>query len=144
MEDGPENMIDPLEAHLIMRKWADEQTLIVCQGTFRDAAFALTGVVSSLTDSKCQINSRKGEAKLEFIFNTPQCAFDYVERRAVMAADGNEEFAERATLMIFLRAFRLPNSGQKPQKEAFLNPCRLLSRYRSLRQGRPVFEQLHK
>lgn len=94
-------MIDPKEALLILRKWADEQTLIVCQGTFRDAAFALTGVVASMTDSKCQVNSRKSEAKLEFLFNTPECAFDYVERRAVMAADANEEFAERASLMIF-------------------------------------------
>lgn len=94
-------MIEPKEAILILHKWAEEKTLIVCQGTFRDAAFALTGIVASLSDSKCQVNSRKGEAKLEFLFNTPECAFDYVERRAVMAADASEEFAERASLLIF-------------------------------------------
>ena len=94
-------MIDLKEALLILRKWSDEQTLIVCQCTFRDAAFALTGVVASLTDNKCQVNSRKGEAKLDFLFNNPECAFEYVERRAAMTADANEEFAERASLMIF-------------------------------------------
>jgi len=94
-------MIDPKEAILILSKWAEEQTLIVCQGTFRDAAFALTGVVAFLTDGKCQVNSRKGEAKLEFLFNIPECVFDYVERRAGMAADASEEFAEKASLLIF-------------------------------------------
>ena len=94
-------MIDPKEATLVLRKWANEQTLIVCQCNFRDAAFALTGVLTSLTDSKCQVNSRKGEAKLEFLFDTPECAFDYVERRAGMAADASEEFAEKGSLLIF-------------------------------------------
>jgi hypothetical protein len=94
-------MIDAKEAILILRKWSNEQTLIVCQGKFRDAAFALTGVVASLSDSKCQVNSRKGEAKLEFIFDAADCVFEYVERRAGMAADADEEFAEKASLLIF-------------------------------------------
>ena len=94
-------MIDSREALLILRKWSDEQTLIICQCGFRDAAFALTGIVTFLTDNKYQVNSQKGEAKLEFLLNSPECAFEYVERRAGMTADANEEFAERASLMIF-------------------------------------------
>ncbi len=96
------SMIDPREAFLILHKWADEKTLIVCQCKFRDAAFSLTGVVSSLKEGKCEIKSRKGEAILQFLFNAPECSFEYVERRAGISSDAPEEFAERAHLLIFL------------------------------------------
>ena len=94
-------MIATDEALLMLRKWADEQTLIVCQCKFRDASFALTGVVSSLTDDKCEIKSRRGEAILQFLFNTTECKFEYVERRAGLSSDVPDEFASRAHLLIF-------------------------------------------
>jgi hypothetical protein len=94
-------MITPDEAHLMMHKWAEEKTLIVCQCVFRDAAFSLTGVVSSLTDDRCEIKSQKGEAIIQFLVDTTDCKFEYVERRAGMTSEALDEFASKAHLLIF-------------------------------------------
>jgi len=94
-------MITPDEAHLMMRKWADENTLLVCWCVFRDAAFSLTGVVSSLTDDKCEIKSQKGEAIIQFLVNATDCKFEYVERRAGMNSDARDEWASKAHLLVY-------------------------------------------
>ena len=94
-------MITPDEAHLMLHKWADERMLLVCQCVFRDAAFSLTGVVSSLKDDRCEIKSQKGEAIIQFLVNTTECKFDYTERRAGMNSDAPDEFASKGHLLIF-------------------------------------------
>lgn len=110
-------MITPDEAHLMMRKWVDEKTLLLCQCLFRDAAFSLTGVVSSLTEDRCEISSHKGEAKIKFLVDTTECKFEYVERRAGMMSDAPDELAAKAHLLIFfpprfsLEEFRTETTG---------------------------------
>jgi hypothetical protein len=109
-------LIEPNEALLMLRKWAEEQTLIVCQCKFRDAAFSITGIVSSLTEDKCEVKSRKGEAILQFLFNTPECKFEYVERRAGMSSDKPDDFASKAHLLTFRRDSHLKSSRQKQRR----------------------------
>lgn len=94
-------MIDSGNTLLILRKWFDEGTLLLWQGNFRDTSFALTGIVSSLSDGECVVTSRKGEARLAFRFADPECRFEYRERRSFTDSDTPEEFAEKGHLLIF-------------------------------------------
>jgi hypothetical protein len=92
-------MIDSGNTILLLRKWCDDETLLLWEGEFRDANFSMTGIISSLSDEECIVASRKGEAKLAF--RLTECKFEYVERRAVAESDIPEEFSEKGVLLVF-------------------------------------------
>lgn len=91
-------------ALLMLKKWSDEEALLLCNAAFRDAGFAATGRLSATTDGNWLVKSPKGEATLTFRV-TAHDSFEYTERRALRPSDVviTEESAERGTLLIFFR-----------------------------------------
>jgi hypothetical protein len=94
-------VITPIEARLLLDKWAREETLLLCRGIFRGVSFSLTGTLSFLPAGQGCITSRKGEAKTLFDIDDSGILFEYVERRTV-ADDMAEEFAELGGVVIML------------------------------------------
>ena len=102
-------MIDSGSALLILRKWADETTLLLFRFESTEIACAMGGTISEGSDSEWVVRSRRGDATLNF--DLEECVFEYKERRAFgRDEDSPEEAAEKGHLLIFLPP-RFSSSG---------------------------------
>src|ERR1035438_6081257 len=93
-------MIESGNAFLILRKWADEETLLVCRWVAQGASVSLTCFVASVSQDLCTINSRKREAKLCFRIDDPGLLFEYKQRRDVSDSELPEHIAELGALVV--------------------------------------------
>ena len=98
-------MIDSDSALLMLKKWAEEGTVLLFRFESLDVAFSLTGVVSSASSEDCIIRSRKGEATLRFRLDDPDCRFEFRDRRSISELVAvAEEKEDLAHLAIFFSA----------------------------------------
>lgn len=95
-------MIELGSALLMLKKWSDEESLLLAVVAFRDAGFSVAGKLSPTSDGNWLVKSPK--ATLTFRVSDAD-RFEYVERRALKPADVtiSEDSAERGALMVFFR-----------------------------------------
>ncbi len=115
-------MIDSGNALLILRKWADEPSLLLFRFESKEVASAIDGTLSPSSNSTWQVRSRLGDATLSF--DLDGCVFEYTERRAVRD-DVSNDVAEKGHLLVFFPP-RLSSTGL-PDKRSSLMVSELLS-----------------
>jgi len=123
-------VIDSGNAVLMLSKWLDEESILLCQCSLRDCAFATAGIIKFVSEERCEIRSPKGEATLTFRLDAAGTAFEYVERRALTSKglEIAEESAERGALLILLRPRFTPKdvrSSVAPERDS-ISLCDLL------------------
>jgi len=98
-------MIDSGNALLMLKKWVDEETMLLFRFESLDAAFSLVGIASSASLEDCTVRSRKSDGTLRFRLDEPDCRFEFRDRRSLSSfATVAEDVAEMTHLSIFFPA----------------------------------------
>jgi hypothetical protein len=98
-------MIDSGNALLMLKKWVDEETMLLFRFESLDAAFSLVGIASSASLEDCTVRSRKGDGTLGFRLDEPDCRFEFRDRRSLSSfTTVAEDVAEMTHLSIFFPA----------------------------------------
>lgn len=69
------------DVRLLLRKWMEEQTSLLCLGSFNECRLVLKCHVYSVSDEAFTLRSLRADTTLSFSFGAAGTVFDYAEQR---------------------------------------------------------------
>lgn len=69
------------DVRLLLRKWMEEQTSLLCLGSFNECRLVLKCNVYSVSDEAFTLRSLRADTTLSFSFGAAGTVFDYAEQR---------------------------------------------------------------
>jgi len=85
---------------LLLSKWMEEQTSLLCLGSFNECRLVLKAHVFSVSDDSFTLRSLSSDSTLSFSFGVTGTVFDYAEQREFGMPELPPKLAQLASIAI--------------------------------------------
>ena len=92
--------MNPSEAQLLVCKWMEEQTTLLCLGSFNECRLVIKARVISVSDESFTLRSIRADSTLTFYFGSDGTTFDYAEQREFGIQEFMPELAQLSSIAI--------------------------------------------
>ncbi len=99
--------LDISDVRLLLSKWMDEQTSLLCLGSFNECRLVLKARVFSVSEESFTLHSISSDSTLSFSFGAVGTLFDYAEQREFGMPELPPKLAQLASIAIMFPA-RVP------------------------------------
>lgn len=99
--------LDSSDVRLLLGKWMEEQTSLLCLGSFNECRLVLKARVFAVSDESFTLHSISSDSTLSFSFGAVGTLFDYAEQREFGMPELPPKLAQLASIAIMFPP-RLP------------------------------------
>lgn len=92
--------LDTSDVRLLLSKWMEEQTSLLCLGSFNECRLVLKARVFSVLDDAFTLHSISSDSTLSFSFGALGTLFDYAEQREFGMPELPPKLAQLASIAI--------------------------------------------
>ena len=88
------------DVRLLLSKWMEEQTSLLCLGSFNECRLVLKAHVFAIADESFTLRSLSSDTTLSFTFGSDGTVFDYAEQREFGMPELPSKLARLASIAI--------------------------------------------
>ena len=88
------------DVRLLLSKWMEEQTSLLCLGSFNECRLVLKAHVFAIADESFTLRSLSSDTTLSFSFGSDGTVFDYAEQREFGMPELPPKLAQLASIAI--------------------------------------------
>ena len=88
------------DVRLLLSKWMEEQTSLLCLGSFNECRLVLKAHVFSVSDDSFTLRSLSSDSTLSFSFGVTNTVFDYAEQQKFGMPELPPKLAQLASIAI--------------------------------------------
>ena len=88
------------EARLLLSKWMEEDTTLLCLGSFNECRLVFKAHVFSVSEESFTVRSIRSDSTLTFYFGSDGTMFDYAEQREFGVEQVLPELAQLSSIAI--------------------------------------------
>lgn len=92
--------LNPSEAQLLVGKWMEESTTLLCLGSFNECRLVIKARVISVSEESFTLRSIRSDSTLTFYFGSLGTTFDYAEQREFGIQEFMPELAQLSSIAI--------------------------------------------
>lgn len=92
--------LDTSDVRLLLSKWMEEQTALLCLGSFNECRLVLKARVFSVSEEAFTLHSIGSDSTLSFSFGAVGTLFDYAEQREFGMPELPPKLAQLASIAI--------------------------------------------
>jgi hypothetical protein len=92
--------LDTSDVRLLLSKWMEEQTSLLCLGSFNECRLVLKARVFSVSEEAFTLHSNSSDSTLSFSFGAAGTVFDYAEQREFGMPELPPKLAQLASIAI--------------------------------------------
>lgn len=110
------------ETQLLLSKWKEENTTVLCLGSFNECRLVIKAHVLAVTEESFTMRSIKADSTLTFYFGSEGTTFDYAEQREFGIEKVMPELAQLSSIAISfpVRIALSPNSEMSERETLIL------------------------
>jgi hypothetical protein len=94
--------LNTADVRLLLGKWMEEQTSLLCLGSFNECRLVLKAHVFSISEEAFTLRSLSADTTLSFSFGSNGTVFDYAEQREFGMPELPPKLAQLASIAIML------------------------------------------